>query len=626
MKNLRADRAGLGCASWFGALVRPGRVIVTAALSVCGNAMAQLPPPPVPQANPITEPKRVLGKILYWDEQLSSSNTIACATCHQFSGAGADPRPRVRNAGVDGVFNTPDDVFGSAGVVRSDPDNDVVRDAVYGTNAQVTGRASPSVINAAYFTLLFWDGRAGPQFVDPQTGQVALQANGALESQAVGPPLSSVEMAHDGLDWNAIVAKLGGVRPLDLATNHPADVAAALADRPSYPELFRRAFGDTTITARRIAFAIATYERTLISDQSPWDRFNAGDTTALTPQQQQGITQFQNHSCAVCHPLVGGFTTSFTFRNIGLRPPAEDLGRQIVSGDPNDRGKFKVPSLRNVGLKTSFMHNGMFTTLPQVIGFYARAPGAPQQFPDNRDPAMNAIVPLPPNEAGLIQDFIQNGLTDPRVANRTFPFDEPTIFVRRPADQTTSLGGGVTGSGGVLPRVLVLGPSMIGNLDYRIGLDGALGGAQASLAFSFNPPVNGRITPDDIVGTLSADGVGAGTGLGTLHWPLAMGSFVPGDVVFAQWRVSDPGAVGGLALSNVVRIPMFCGSYGGCPTCNPDLNADGIANQDDVEFLVNLIAGASNPDGVDTDFDKNGVADQDDVSALINVIAGGECP
>ncbi len=528
-----------------------------------GWASAALPPVPVPPANPITEPKRVLGKVLFWDEQLSTSNTVSCGTCHSFTRAGTDARNAGRNPGADGNLNTPDDMLGSLGIVRSTSSNDVQRDGVFGVLAQVTSRAANTMINSGYSPLLFWDGRASNQFVDPQTGQVAIQQGGALESQAVQPIVNSVEMAHDGIDWAAIATKLGSVRPLDLATVIPADVQAALADKPTYAELFRRAFGDTQITARRIAFSLATYQRTLVSDQTPFDSFRAGNANALTAQQQQGLTRFQQVGCAACHSLANDMTTDFSFRNIGLRPPAEDLGRQLVTGNPNDRGRFKVPNLRNVGLKQSFMHNGQFTTIQQVIDFYARVPGAAPQFPDNQDPIVRGIGLNGPDRAA-VDSFIRDGLTDSRVANRTFPFDQPTLAGARAADRSSSLGGGVAGSGGIVPRSVLLSPPMLGSLDHRIGLDGALGGASAQLGISLTPPVGGRITPTSFVGSVTAAGVGNGVGLATLHWPLNVGTFQPGQIVFAQWIVSDPAAPNGQALSDVIRIPVFCGSYGCC--------------------------------------------------------------
>lgn len=598
-------------------------------LASLGSAAADLPPVPQPAENPITESKRVLGKILFFDEQLSASNTVACATCHSNARGGADPRV-ARNPGPDLILNTPDDKLASPGVIRSDGQRNYIRDAIFALAPQITDRAANSPINAAYSPELFWDGRARGQFIDPETGQVAIAAGGALESQCVNPPVSSVEMAHDGMDWPAVTAKLARVRPLDLATDLPPDVAAALAGRPGYPELFRRAFGDPQISARRIAFAIATYERTLIANDTPWDRSQAGLPGGLTPGQQAGLQTF-TQNCAVCHtpPLFGGNPAqpNLLFRNIGLRPIAEDPGRQLVTNNPADRGKFKVPSLRNVGLHTRFMHNGQFATVPDVVRFYARAPGAPQQFPDNRDPAMNAIQ-FPPQAEPALVDFLVNGLRDARVANQAFPFDRPTLFTNRPADQATIIGGGVAGSGSIIPRIIVQDPPMIGNLDYRVGLDGALGGASASLALSTLPPVNGRITPKRIVGQAGAGGAGAGQGLATLHWPLAAGEVSPGQVVFLQWIIEDPAAPGGQALSAVARVPVFCGS-GGCPAPCGYANCDGstlppVLNVNDfVCFQTRYAAGdaAANCDGSTA----APVLNVNDFLCFLNLYAAG-CP
>jgi cytochrome c peroxidase len=605
-------------------------------------AFAALPPVPVPPENPITEQKRVLGKMLFWDEQLSTSNVVSCGTCHVPARGGADNRI-ARNPGIDLLLNTPDDILGSAGVIRSDSANEFERDPVFALRPQITNRAANSNINSGYATDLFWDGRARSTFTDPQTGLVAIANGGALESQAVAPPTNTIEMAHAGVDWTMVSAKLRTVQPLALSTNIPADVRDALASEPNYPELFRRAFGDDQINARRIAFAIATYQRTLIADQTPWDRFQAGEVNAMSPQQQQGWTLFQQNGpgqarCNACHtaPL---FTTvnplGQSFRNIGLRPIAEDTGRQIVTGNPGDAGRFKIPSLRNVGLKTTFMHNGMFqvigpnTGIPDVLRFYARAPGAPTQFPQNLDPIIPTIG-LPPQNAGPIADFITNALTDPRVANQTFPFDRPTLFVDRPQDRATPLGGGVVGTGGFTPTIIVQEPPMAGNMTFRIGLDGALGGTTARLGVSRSAPVSGRITPEFFLDAVATEGIGAGQGIATAKWPLTPGVFTPGQVFFVQWFVNDSAAAGGQALSNPARMQIFCGSMG-CVCDSLDFNQDGLTpdSQDLDDFLAVLSGGpnaCSTSDCNDVDFNNDGLfPDSVDLDSFISKLGGGPC-
>jgi len=610
-------------------LARPGRVAVMAVfpgLPIAAAAVAAfsylafaaLPPVPQPPENPITESKRVLGKILFAEEQISTSNSVSCATCHLPQRGGTDPR-LARNPGLDGLINSPDDIFGSPGIIHSDANNDYVRDPVFGLAPQITGRSANSNINAGYATDLFWDGRARSQFIDPETGQVAIIAGGALESQAAGPIVNSIEMAHDAVNWAEVTEKLARVMPLDLATNHPPDVAAALQGKVDYPELFRRAFGDDAITASRIAFAMATYQRTLVADQTPWDRFQAGDQAAMTQPQKDGFAAFQASNCTVCHtaPLF----SDLTFRNIGVRPIVEDTGRQIVTGNINDRGKFKVPSLRNVGLKRSFMHNGQFQNVGQVIGFY----NAPPLFPNNRDPVLQTVN-VPPGAVPLVNDFLVNALTDPRVAGASFPFDRPLLFTDRPQDQPSIIGGGVAGSGGILPRIIVQGPPMVGNLDYRVGLDGALGGASAVLGISTVPPVAGRITPERFVGQVFVSGLGTNQGPQTLKWPLLPGQVTAGEVVFAQWFVTDAGAAGGQALSAVARIPVFCGSSG-CPCSSADFDRDGDTGTDlDIEAFFSCLGGNCCPLCGSADFDGNGDSGTDeDIEAFFRVLGGGAC-
>jgi len=379
--------------------------------------LAPLPPVMEPGGNPLTPAKAVLGKILFWDQQLSTDNTIACGTCHAPAAGGMDP-VLATHPGADGVFGNADDVNGSLGVARRDAEGAPIADASFGFDVQVTGRAAPNFFGGLWAPELFWDGRAGDAFLDPVTGAVAVATGGALESQSLGPILSDVEMAKEERTWDEVVAKLEFVPPLALATDWPADVVAAIAAGPSYPDLFAAAFGDPEVTPVRIAFALASYERTLVADQTPFDAFVAGDATALTSAEFRGLQFFIGADCGVCH--AAPTFPDDSFRTLGVRDPSEDDGRQSVTGSAADRGAFKVPTLRNVGLKPSFMHTGEFTTLDQVVTFYQ--PG--NQDPENLDPLMPVPVPGP-LRADLIA-FLDGALTDPRVAAETDVFSRPT--------------------------------------------------------------------------------------------------------------------------------------------------------------------------------------------------------
>jgi len=587
-----------------------------------GKALAQpLGQVPTPPGNPITEPKRVLGKILFFEEQLSANNSMSCATCHVQGRGGGDPRVQI-HPGLDGVAGTPDDKRASPGVPRSDSAMDFLRDPIFQTQPQVTDRATNTNINAAFSPVLFWDGRATGQFRDPVTNAVVLQTNAALESQSVNPPVSGAEMGHDGIDWTQVTSKLRDARPLELAGTLPADMTNALTGGPDYPELFRRAFGDTNISAARVAMALGTYQRTLISDQTPWDRFQAGDTTALTPQQQQGFQAFQASNCNLCH--VPPLFTGNGFRNIGLRPVAEDTGLQRTTNNPADRGKFKVPTLRNSALKSTFMHNGQFNSMTAVIQFYARAPGSAPQFQDNIDPIM-ANVRVPPQAAGVIQDFITNGLVDPRVRDQTFPFDRAQLTAERNDRRPTSLGGGVAGTGGTVPRTIADMPGLIGTTGYRIGVDGARAGAVATLNVAFAPPVNGRITPALSLDTVTVGSSGLSVNLGTAHFALVPERFTNGVAAFFQWSIQDPSAPGGIALSTVARVPMFCGLYG-CPSpCPGDFNADGFVDGFDYDDFVTCFEGTviDCPAGRSADFTQDGFVDGFDYDEFVTAYEAG---
>lgn len=529
------------------------------------QGLGPLQPPASPPENPPTPEKILLGKILFWEEQLSSDDTVACGTCHRPERGFSDPRAPV-NPGPDGVAPSPDDVFGSPGVIRQDPAGAYAPDAVFALFPQITGRHTPEIVGALYAREAFWDGRASETFVDPQSGTVSIPLGGALESQVVGPPVSDVEMAHEQRDWAQITAKLATARPWALATDPPADAAAHLAAHPDYPSLFAAAFGDPAISAERIAFAIAAYERTLVPDQTPWDRFIAGVPGAMTPDQVAGWNQFNGSArCSLCH--VPPLFSDGIFHNLGLRPNGEDAGRQDVTSLFADRGKFKTPSLRNAGLRGRFFHNGQADALDNgpapggVDEIYVNGGGP---FRDNLDPLLQPLAGQPGIVIPQIFEFVRNGLTDPRVAARQPPFDRPTLYSERHPPGSALFGPAAAGAGGLVPDPIVATPALAGGDDFRIGVRNALGGADAWVALSraigSGAPVRGvplnlglplaRVVALRLAGASGA----AGAGYGTAPLALPANPILVGTEIFAQVFVRDAAAAAGIAASRGARL------------------------------------------------------------------------
>jgi cytochrome c peroxidase len=502
-----------------------------ALLSTAALAGAQLPPVPERPENPTTAEKALLGKALFWDEQLSSDGTVACGTCHRPARGGGDPRT-TRTAGPDGVLNTDDDVHGTQGVIFADAAH-IYQRSSFGFDVKVTGRLSPGFIGAQYFTEQFWEGRAPSEFVDPQTGSVSIASGVSLESQSVGPPLSTVEMAHAGRDWAKITKKLERAVPLKRSPQLSADLAAALSGGATYLDLFAAAFSDGPITGERIAFAIAAYERTLVPDETPRDKLNQGDSTALTSKQQRGLALFSDDA----------------FHNIGVRPSDEDVGREAVTGDWADRGRFKTPSLRNARVRGRLTHRGSIDDIPVIVSFYNLG----GDFFDNLDPL---IVPLglTSGEKGDLSDFVKNGLVDARVEAETAPFDRPLLHSEVTPPKPEVFGVDSGGSGGFVPRMLAVSPPSLGNDAWALGTTSGLGGAAALLVSAPDPanpgddfggvPLNIALTPPLIFFSFVLSGAGDGDALVGQEW-------------FAQWFMVDPAAVGGFAASKGARFTFF---------------------------------------------------------------------
>ena len=193
----------------------------------------------------------------------------------------------------------------------------------------LTSRNSMPLFNLLWSPSFFWDGRAA-----------------SLEDQALEPVQTPVEM---GEDWDRVVAKL--------------------ERHPEYPALFARAFGDAPINRQLVVQAIAQFERTLISADSKYDRWLAGQAE-FTPQEERGFILFHTEEgdCFHCH--VSPLFTDNEFHNNGLDLDPPDEGLAALTGKRFDRGKFKTPTLRNIEYTAPYMHDGRFQTLEEVVEHY----------------------------------------------------------------------------------------------------------------------------------------------------------------------------------------------------------------------------------------------------------------
>lgn len=199
-----------------------------------------------------------------------------------------------------------------------------------GIGGQVGTRNSGTVLNSGYMKYQFWDGRAE-----------------SLEEQALGPIHNPVEM---GETLENVVRKLNAI--------------------PGYQRQFREVFG-TDVTTNGIAQAIAAFERTIVSGASPYDRYVAGNKRALSPGAVRGLALFEGKAgCVACHGDPMFSDQNFHNLGIGANSPKPDIGREAVTKNPNDRGKFKTPGLRNVAQTYPYMHDGKTPTLAAVVKFH----------------------------------------------------------------------------------------------------------------------------------------------------------------------------------------------------------------------------------------------------------------
>lgn len=205
-----------------------------------------------------------------------------------------------------------------------------------GIEGRIGLRNVPTIFNTAYNDMQFWDGRAG-----------------SLEEQAIVPIL----------------------HPAEMGTTEER-VTRVLGTDPAYRAAFQSAYGSEKITLNLLVKAIATFERTILSGNSSFDRWKyGGEKNAMSPAAKRGFAIFiSKGKCAKCH-LVGESSASFTdnkFHNIGIgihtNPP--HIGREKVTGNPRDRGKFKTPALREIARTAPYMHDGSVNTLEEVIDLF----------------------------------------------------------------------------------------------------------------------------------------------------------------------------------------------------------------------------------------------------------------
>jgi cytochrome c peroxidase len=213
-----------------------------------------------------------------------------------------------------------------------------------GFKGQVGNRNSPTVLNRLYSKAQFWDGRAG-----------------SLEEQALGPVQNPVEMA------NTVEGMIGTLKNIS-----------------GYKPEFKKAFGSEEITPERVAKALAAFERTLFSGDSPFDRFQAGDTAALSESAQRGMVIFMGKgNCAECHPAPNFTDEEYHNLGIGMDKPNPDLGRYAVTKFEEHKGCFKTPTLRHVAETAPYLHDGSEATLEAVVELYDRG-GVPNPNLDEK--------------------------------------------------------------------------------------------------------------------------------------------------------------------------------------------------------------------------------------------------
>ncbi|MCA9225221.1 MAG: c-type cytochrome, partial [Planctomycetales bacterium] len=236
-----------------------------------------------------------------------------------------------------------------------------------GIGGQTGNRNSPVSYNRILSGAQFWDGRAD-----------------SLEAQAVGPIANPIEM---NLPLDEMVRKVSAIK--------------------GYAKPFERAFGTPEVTQDRVAKAIASFERTVLSGDAPYDRYKAGDQEALSEPAKRGMKLFFGKAnCSACHS--GHSFTDGGFHNlgVGIKDAEPDVGRFAVSKQEGDKGSFKTPTLREIARTAPYMHDGRLKTLEEVVDYYDKGGEANPQL----DEEIYALKLTAEQKADLVA-FLKEGLS-----------------------------------------------------------------------------------------------------------------------------------------------------------------------------------------------------------------------
>ena len=338
--------------------------------------------PQAPADNPTTPEKVALGKLLFWDPLLSGPQDVACATCHH---------PR------DGYAENRDLPIGVTGTGLGR-----FRKFAPGSTIPFTKRNSPTVLNIAF------SGSDESGRYDPATAPMFWDMRvKSLESQALEPLKALEEMRGHTYPEGEAVEK----------------VVAKLQANAEYRSLFAGAFGgEQPVSAENLGRAIAAFQRTLLANNSPFDRYMRGDRSAMTAEQIRGMERFESVGCIKCHN--GPMFSDYKLHVMGVPDnpalPASDAGADNTYA-------FRTPTLRNLEFTFPYGHNGVFRTLSAVVGFYEDARFGRSRNPkvsaEKLDPLLRELGEFDEEDADLVE-FLR-ALSD-KSFDRTIPERVPS--------------------------------------------------------------------------------------------------------------------------------------------------------------------------------------------------------